>query len=209
MEENVSNQKIKLGIIGAGANTQKKHIPEFQKIKDVEIIGVANRSIESSQKVAKEFNIPIHYCKNINDPLTIQWIKNKQPDIIFCWGWSQIIQKDLLSLPNSGIVGVHPALLPKNRGRHPLIWSLVLGLRESGLTFFFMDEGADSGPILSQERFLIEDEDTAKDLYKKIKVLATKQIAKFLHSLLIKIIRHSIKIRSKLLIGVNVLKKME
>ena len=61
MEENVSNQKIKLGIIGAGANTQKKHIPEFQKIKDVEIIGVANRSIESSQKVAKEFNIPTAY----------------------------------------------------------------------------------------------------------------------------------------------------
>ena len=143
-----------------------------------------NSDFRDLTSISKEFNIPIHYCKNINDPLNIQWIKNKQPDIIFCWGWSQIIQKDLLSLPNSGIVGVHPALLPKNRGRHPLIWSLVLGLRESGLTFFFMDEGADSGPILSQERFLIEDEDTAKDLYKKIKVLATKQIAKFLPQLI-------------------------
>ena len=46
MEENVSNQKIKLGIIGAGDNTQKKHIPQFQKIKDIQIIVVANRSIE-------------------------------------------------------------------------------------------------------------------------------------------------------------------
>jgi predicted dehydrogenase len=57
----VSNKKIKLGIIGAGANTRSKHIPEFQKIKDIEITGIANRSIESSQKVAKEFNIPTAY----------------------------------------------------------------------------------------------------------------------------------------------------
>ena len=57
----MSNNKIKLGIIGAGANTKSKHIPEFQKIKDVEITAVANRSIESSQKVAEEFNIPKAY----------------------------------------------------------------------------------------------------------------------------------------------------
>ena len=57
----MSNNKIKLGIIGAGANTKSKHIPEFQKIKDVEITAVANRSIESSQKVAEELNIPKAY----------------------------------------------------------------------------------------------------------------------------------------------------
>ena len=57
----MSNQKIKLGVIGAGANTRSKHIPEFQNIEDVEIIGVANRSIESSKKVAEEFNIPNVY----------------------------------------------------------------------------------------------------------------------------------------------------
>ena len=135
--------------------------------------------------ISDDFNIPIHYCKNINDPVTIKWIKNKKPDIVFCLGWSQIIKKELLSLPKKGIVGVHPALLPKNRGRHPLIWSLVLGLRESGLTFFFMDEGTDSGPILSQERFIIQEEDTANDLYKKIKGLATKQIAEFLPNLIV------------------------
>ena len=54
----MSNQKIKLGIIGAGANTRAKHIPKFQNIEDVEITAVANRSIESSKKVAEEFGIP-------------------------------------------------------------------------------------------------------------------------------------------------------
>jgi methionyl-tRNA formyltransferase len=133
--------------------------------------------------ISDQYNIPIHYCKNINDSETLKWIRDKEPDILFCWGWSQLIKTELLALPPMGVVGVHPALLPKNRGRHPLIWALVLGLKESGLTFFFMDKGADSGPTLSQKRFEITNEDTANTLYKKIKELATIQIAKFLPQL--------------------------
>jgi methionyl-tRNA formyltransferase len=82
-----------------------------------------------------------------------------------------------------GVLGVHPALLPQNRGRHPLIWTIVLGLKESGLTFFFMDESVDSGPILSQKRFKISNNETATTLYKKIKDTATMQIADLLPQL--------------------------
>lgn len=134
--------------------------------------------------LARHHAIPIHYCRNVNDPETVAWIREKRPDIIFCWGWSQLIKDTLLPLPPMGIVGVHPALLPQNRGRHPLIWALVLGLDESGLTFFFMDEGADSGPILSQRRFGITHQDTATTLYERIKELATIQIAEFLPQLI-------------------------
>lgn len=133
--------------------------------------------------IAVENNIPIHYCKNVNNNETIEWIKDKMPDIIFCWGFSQLIKAELLSIAPQGVIGVHPALLPQNRGRHPLIWALALGLKESGLTFFGMDEGADSGPILSQERFSIEDNDDAATLYARVKELATKQISLFLPAL--------------------------
>jgi len=134
--------------------------------------------------IANQYSIPIHYCTNVNNPETIQWIGDRKPDVIFCWGWSQLIKSELLYLSPMGVVGVHPALLPQNRGRHPLIWALVLGLKESGLTFFFMDEGADSGPILSQRKFEITNEDTANTLYGKIKKLATLQIAEFLPQLI-------------------------
>jgi methionyl-tRNA formyltransferase len=134
--------------------------------------------------VSDEHRIPIHYCKNVNDPQTMEWIKEKAPDVIFCWGFSQLIKKELLSLPPLGILGVHPALLPKNRGRHPLIWAKVLGLKESGLSFFRMDEGADSGPILSQERFEITEEDDASSLYRKIEEIAACQISSFLPELI-------------------------
>lgn len=138
---------------------------------------------------AIEYNIPLHYCKNINAQETIEWIRDKHPDIIFCWGFSQLIRHELLFIPPLGVIGVHPALLPQNRGRHPLIWALALGLKESGLTFFRIDEGADSGPILSQESFIIADEDDATTLYLKIKELAAKQIPHFLPELALRTAR--------------------
>jgi len=49
---------LRIGIIGAGANTRSKHIPGFQAIDGVEVITVANRTEESSQRVADEFGIP-------------------------------------------------------------------------------------------------------------------------------------------------------
>ena len=75
-----------------------------------------------------------------------------------------------------GVVGYHPAALPKNRGRHPIIWALVLGLKETVSTFFFMDKGADSGDILNQQPITIDVEDDATTLYEKIEQTAVKQI---------------------------------
>ncbi len=120
------------------------------------------------------------YTKDVNSVESIDWIKKKQPDIVFCFGWSSLIKNELLNLAPMGVLGYHPALLPKNRGRHPLIWALILGLSETGSTFFFMDEGADSGDILSQEVITISSSDYAEDLYKKMTETALLQIEKFL-----------------------------
>ena len=53
------NNKIRIGLIGAGDNTKSRHIPGFQKLNNVEIISVSNRSTQSSTKIAKEYNIPV------------------------------------------------------------------------------------------------------------------------------------------------------
>ena len=75
------------------------------------------------------------------------------------------------------------ALLPANRGRHPLIWSLVKGEKKGGLTFFYLDEGVDSGDILWQESFPISLSDNARSLYDKMKILASRAIKDFLPKL--------------------------
>jgi predicted dehydrogenase len=51
-------QKIRIGLVGAGGNTELRHIPGFQKIGGVELVTVANRSRESSQRIADKYGIP-------------------------------------------------------------------------------------------------------------------------------------------------------
>ena len=57
----MASSTIRIGLIGAGANTRERHIPGFQAIPGVEVAAVANRSRESSERVAKEFGIPTIY----------------------------------------------------------------------------------------------------------------------------------------------------
>jgi methionyl-tRNA formyltransferase len=123
--------------------------------------------------------IPSLYAEDINSAQTITWLKQQMPDIIFCFGWSRLLKKDLLTLSPMGVVGFHPAALPQNRGRHPIIWALALGLEQTAATFFFMDVGADSGDILSQRFIAIDASDDARSLYDKIVRTATEQISEF------------------------------
>ncbi len=129
--------------------------------------------------IAKSNVIPFHYTSNINSPETVKWIKELNPDVVFCFGWSNLIKKEILNISRLGVIGYHPTLLPYNKGRHPLIWAKVLGLKKSGSTFFFMDEGADTGDILSQKEFVINFEDDANVLYNRLIENALIQIEEF------------------------------
>jgi len=124
--------------------------------------------------------IPCLYVDDINSLDSIKWIKDLNPDVIFCFGWSSLIKKEILNIAPMGVVGYHPTKLPMNRGRHPLIWALALGLEESASTFFFMDEGADTGDILSQVDFEISYQDDARSIYDKVNDIALCQIEDFI-----------------------------
>ena len=128
--------------------------------------------------LAEDNNIPIIYRTKDNKDEIISFIKSLNPDIIYCFGWSHILTKSVLSIPKYGVIGFHPAELPNNRGRHPIIWALFLGLKQTASTFFIMDEGADTGDIISQEKIKIID-DNAFTLYNKIINVALKQIVSF------------------------------
>ncbi|PIT99542.1 MAG: formyl transferase [Bdellovibrionales bacterium CG10_big_fil_rev_8_21_14_0_10_45_34] len=111
------------------------------------------------------------------------WVLERGVDLIFCVGWSNILRTEFLRSPKLGVIGYHPAMLPKHRGRHPVIWSLVLGLDSTGSTFFWMDEGADSGDVISQEVVPIKDSDYAADLYQNLVTSSALQIGKMLQEL--------------------------
>ena len=155
-----------------------------------QIVGVAtkadspfNADFADLSPLCKKANILHRFVDNINDREVIDWINSRNPNVIFCFGWSELLKKELLHLAPMGMVGFHPAALPQNRGRHPLIWALALGLEETASTFFFMDEGADSGDILSQKFIKIEYQDDARSLYSKIVDISLQQIEEFVPKL--------------------------
>ncbi|MCP4118190.1 MAG: methionyl-tRNA formyltransferase [Desulfobacteraceae bacterium] len=157
---------------------------------NADIVGVVTKSHSNFNTdyadltpVCDKNKILYNIVEDVNSRESINWISSRKPDIIFCFGWSSLIKKKLLDLPPMGIIGYHPAELPANRGRHPLIWALFLGLKRSASTFFFMDEGADDGDILSQVKFEISYNDDAASLYHKVTELALKQIEDFLPEL--------------------------
>jgi methionyl-tRNA formyltransferase len=138
-----------------------------------------NADHQDLTSIAVDAGIPVIYATDLHSPESMGWIRERNPDVIFCFGWSRLIKLSLLTLPPMGVVGFHPAALPANRGRHPLIWALVLGLAETASTFFFMDEGVDSGDVLSQVKVTIDESDNAADLYERITVVAMAQLRDF------------------------------
>lgn len=157
---------------------------------DENIVGVVtkaksefNSDFADLSAICKKNSIPFIFSDNINDSETEKWIREREPDIGFCFGWSQIIKEKILNIPPMGIIGFHPAKLPQNRGRHPIIWALFLGLQNTASTFFKMDKGADSGLVISQEDVSISYYDTAHTLYEKIISVALKQMDNFIPKL--------------------------
>ena len=135
-------------------------------------------------RIIKHKNISILDTKDINKKKNIQWLKRKKPDLIFCIGWSQILNKSILTIPKKGVIGFHPSNLPENKGKHPLIWTLALGLKKSYSTFFFMNSQIDDGRIINKKSFFIDKKDTAQNLYYKTIRVAEKQIHLICRSLI-------------------------
>lgn len=133
--------------------------------------------------VAARWGVDVYQVVSMKDAETAALVRSLCPDVIFVFGWSEIVPAELLKLPPLGCIGTHPALLPRHRGRHPIVWALVEGLRESGLTFFYLDEGVDSGDILWQRAFPIGPDDDARTVYDRVKALAADAIGEFLPQL--------------------------
>ncbi len=143
----------------------------------------ANADFRSLEPLAQSMGAP---CINVDQQPSISLeaeIAKAEADVVFCFGWSHLLPRSVLDAAPGGVVGYHPALLPQNRGRHPIIWALALGLPTTGATFFIMDEGADSGDILDQAVIAIDDADDAGTLYEKLKAEAKRQIGSVVEGL--------------------------
>jgi len=120
------------------------------------------------EDLAQAHEIPLHYVRNINDEEPVRILRELEPDLIFCVGWTQLLRKPILEIPRIGCIGFHASLLPRYRGRAPVNWAIINGEKETGNTMMLLDDGVDTGDVIAQRRFPIEEHDTCATVYDKV-----------------------------------------
>lgn len=135
-----------------------------------------NSDFVDMNEIAKKENLNIHFTNDINSTKTYNVIRNFGPDYIFCFGWSRLIKKKIINCAKQFSIGYHPAELPKNRGRHPIIWAIYLGLKQTASTFFQLTEKVDDGYIIDQKIIKIKKTYKSLNLYNALIKISKKQI---------------------------------
>lgn len=97
-------------------------------------------------------------------------IRAAAPDVILVVGWYYMVPQSICELARYGAWGIHASLLPKYAGGAPLVWAMINGEREAGVTLFRLGNGVDDGDIIAQRTFPIEAGDTIREVYEKATV---------------------------------------
>lgn len=90
----------------------------------------------------------------------------------------KFLPKEVWEIPRMGTINIHASLLPNLRGAAPINWALVKGLKQTGLTSFFINEKLDMGDIIYQEKLSIKKADNFESLYKKLRNMSGRFILK-------------------------------
>ncbi|MDO5455935.1 MAG: methionyl-tRNA formyltransferase [Eubacteriales bacterium] len=129
---------------------------------------------------ADKWGIPVFSPVKIREPEAVERLRQEAPDLIVVAAFGQILIKEILDLPRYGCVNVHASLLPKLRGAAPIQWAVINGDAVSGVTIMQMDEGLDTGDILTQEEIPLAPDETGESLYNKVARLGGELLVKTL-----------------------------
>lgn len=97
--------------------------------------------------------------ETLKDADLVAELGNTEWDFFVTAAYGKLIPKTILDIPRNGSLNVHPSLLPKFRGPSPVLSAILADARETGISIMLMDEGMDTGPVISQARIEIEKED--------------------------------------------------
>jgi len=105
--------------------------------------------------------------KQFREPASLDLLRSLELDYLIGVHFPYIIPESVLEIPRIGVLNLHPALLPYNRGWHTPSWA-ILDETPIGATLHFMDSGLDTGDIVAQMELRIRPEDTAHTLYRRL-----------------------------------------
>ncbi len=144
-------------------------------IGQYEVVGVVTqpdrrvgrgRKVEASpvKVVALAHGLPVLQPPSLRRPEAMAELRDLAPEVIVVAAFGQILRAEALSIPPRGCLNVHASLLPSYRGAAPIAAAILAGEEKTGVTIMLMDEGMDTGPILSQATCPISPQDTRESL---------------------------------------------
>ena len=121
--------------------------------------------------VADELGIPAIQPEKLREPGVFEQLQAWAPDVIIVAAFGQILRANVLQLPRFGCVNIHASLLPRHRGAAPIQAAILAGDSLAGVTIMQMDEGLDTGPIISQASFEMAPDETGGSLFARLSQL--------------------------------------
>ena len=169
---------LKLGVLASGRGSN------FQSIIDEIEAGSLNASISllitdnpdayaierAKKQSIKYLYLNPHDFKSKNDFYTMiaKKLVKSDVDLVILAGFMRIVGKPLIEAFPNRIINIHPALLPAFPGLHSQKQAVDYGVRVSGCTVHFVDEGMDTGPIIIQAAVVVSPDDTEDTLSERI-----------------------------------------
>lgn len=173
---------------GPWAHQTVKKIVNSKKCKILFIVPRYDTRDPILKNWAKTLKIDFLIIKNINTLNSIKKLEKYNADLFVSMSFNQIIKKKLINIPPKGFINCHAGALPFYRGRCVLNWVLINGEKKFGVTVHFIDEGIDTGDIISQKLYNIKQNDNYKTLLRR----SEKYCANLLVNSIIKISKNKV-----------------
>ncbi len=150
---------------------------------------LSGRGQRKYQNHVKDFgiqhNIPVMQPKNFKSEIDINELKSWEADLAVVAAYGILLPKEILETFKFGCLNLHPSLLPKYRGPSPVSTAILNNDSETGVSIMLLDQGMDSGPILSQEKSKIFSDETSGELTNRLfisgSVLMSKTIKEWVN----------------------------
>lgn len=182
-----SPARLAVLVSGAGSNLQAllEACADPSYGAAVVVVG-ADRDGIRALDVAAAAGVP-SFVERIGDyPARADWdealtrrIATYDPDLVISAGFLKLVGRAFLARFGDRYVNTHNALLPAFPGIHGPRDALAYGVKVSGATLFFVDDGVDTGPIVAQVAVPVEDDDTEDNLTERIKAAERRQLVEW------------------------------
>jgi methionyl-tRNA formyltransferase len=134
-------------------------------------------------RAALELGLPVETPEEANTPDFVTRLRGLHSEFLVLVDYGQFLGAALLGVSRRGPVNVHPSLLPRHRGPSPVVWAILSGDTETGVSTMLMDEGMDTGPLLLQRSVAIGPEETAGELSARLSSLGAELLARTLEGI--------------------------